>query len=512
MVDELGGVVVNNVHVGAGAQASRRGAPLEAAARLDRLGKLNLGKLGYPIGAFLAAFKPPQVRLRVEVDGQVVVDIDDPVLMVAIGNGTSVGGGTELTPEADPEDGKVDVMISRAVGPARQVRVRRCTWPRASTTSATTCIYLRGVPGHRLGRGLLLCGRRRDQRARAAPQLARRAGGVLHGPAVVPVSPHSQPRRAASTPAWNRESTPSSVSRPPTRRRTVRRLMPRVRAICSSLAPCASWLEEEPAQLGAARPPPRPGRGAGWPSPTTPRTSSGQGVDQAGLPDQRARLVDEPERLGEDAWVAPMMNMPGGQLGHQPDLLTDRRPAARGPAGPRPALGRGRSRGRRGPAHGVARPPRPSRPRAASPLVGPQPQQVARALRDQRGSRGTGLPPELISPSSGWTSLTSPGLGRAAAARGAGAPAPRPPAGSEQQGGGRRLAQHQRHRLGAESRRAPAVLLDAHDPALGQDGARASSSGLAQQRVGDRRPGCPTAARTSLVVPLDSRENPSARA
>ena len=37
--------------------------------------------------------------------------------MVAIGNGTSVGGGTELTPEADPEDGMVDVMISRAVGP-----------------------------------------------------------------------------------------------------------------------------------------------------------------------------------------------------------------------------------------------------------------------------------------------------------------------------------------------------------------------------------------------------------
>jgi diacylglycerol kinase (ATP) len=46
-----------------------------------------------------------------------VVDVDEPVLMVAVGNGTSVGGGTELTPEADPEDGRVDVMISRSVGP-----------------------------------------------------------------------------------------------------------------------------------------------------------------------------------------------------------------------------------------------------------------------------------------------------------------------------------------------------------------------------------------------------------
>ena len=43
--------------------------------------------------------------MHVEVDGEVVTDLDRPVLMVAIGNGANVGGGTELTPEADPEDG-----------------------------------------------------------------------------------------------------------------------------------------------------------------------------------------------------------------------------------------------------------------------------------------------------------------------------------------------------------------------------------------------------------------------
>jgi YegS/Rv2252/BmrU family lipid kinase len=117
LVDELGGIVVNSVHVGAGAQASRRGHRWKQRLGSVGFGKANLGKLGYPIGALLAAFHPPQLRLRVEVDGEVVVDVDEPVLMVAAGNGTSVGGGTELTPEADPEDGKVDVMISRAVGP-----------------------------------------------------------------------------------------------------------------------------------------------------------------------------------------------------------------------------------------------------------------------------------------------------------------------------------------------------------------------------------------------------------
>ena len=33
-------------------------------------GKVNLGKLGYPIGAALAAIQPPYLRLRVEVDGR----------------------------------------------------------------------------------------------------------------------------------------------------------------------------------------------------------------------------------------------------------------------------------------------------------------------------------------------------------------------------------------------------------------------------------------------------------
>ncbi len=121
MVDELGGIVVNNVHVGAGAQASRRGHRWKERLGAVGFGKVNLGKLGYPIGALQAAFMPPQVRLRVEVDGRVVSDVDQPILMVAIGNGTSVGGGAELTPEADPENGTVDVMVSRSVGPVAKL-------------------------------------------------------------------------------------------------------------------------------------------------------------------------------------------------------------------------------------------------------------------------------------------------------------------------------------------------------------------------------------------------------
>jgi len=121
IVDELGEVVVNNVHVGAGAQASRRGARWKDRLGSVGFGRVNLGKLGYPIGAALAAFQPPSVHMHVEVDGEIVTDVDRPVLMVAVGNGAHVGGGTELTPEADPEDGKVDVMISHAIGPTAKL-------------------------------------------------------------------------------------------------------------------------------------------------------------------------------------------------------------------------------------------------------------------------------------------------------------------------------------------------------------------------------------------------------
>jgi YegS/Rv2252/BmrU family lipid kinase len=107
IVDCTGEIVVNNVHVGVGAQASRK------AGRWKR----RLGRVGYPIGAALAAVNPPFVRLRIEVDGKEVADLAHPILMVAIGNGPTVGGGAEVTPEADPESGTMDVMISFAVGP-----------------------------------------------------------------------------------------------------------------------------------------------------------------------------------------------------------------------------------------------------------------------------------------------------------------------------------------------------------------------------------------------------------
>ena len=139
LVDCVGSVVVNNVHIGVGAQASRKA----------HKWKSRLGRLGYPLGALLAAVNPPFVRLRVEADGVVVADFAHPILMVAIGNGPNVGGGAEITPAADPEDGKMDLMISFAIGPLARIgyalRFRKgehpersdVTYLRASTVSVS---------------------------------------------------------------------------------------------------------------------------------------------------------------------------------------------------------------------------------------------------------------------------------------------------------------------------------------------------------------------------------------
>ncbi len=107
LVDALGTVVVNAVHVGVGAQAGH-----------DARGwKKWLGRLGYPIGAVQALLSTPGLRLVVQADGETVCDFDRPVLQVAVANGSQVGSGAKLAPDAMPDDGCAHVIISYAVGP-----------------------------------------------------------------------------------------------------------------------------------------------------------------------------------------------------------------------------------------------------------------------------------------------------------------------------------------------------------------------------------------------------------
>lgn len=111
LVDDDGGIVINAVHVGMGAQA----------ARTAERWKPRLGITAYPLGAVMVGLRSPGWRLRVEADGEVLGDVDRRVLMVGLALGRSIGGGSPLAPDARPDDGLVDVVVSEATGPLARV-------------------------------------------------------------------------------------------------------------------------------------------------------------------------------------------------------------------------------------------------------------------------------------------------------------------------------------------------------------------------------------------------------
>ena len=115
LTDDAGGVVVNAAHLGIGAQGSREGEPL----------KPILGMLAYRVGALVAGVRSKGWPLRVTVDGSTITDGGTLVLQVGLLNGRTIGGGTPLAPEAEPDDGLADVVISTAVGPLARARYAR---------------------------------------------------------------------------------------------------------------------------------------------------------------------------------------------------------------------------------------------------------------------------------------------------------------------------------------------------------------------------------------------------
>jgi diacylglycerol kinase family enzyme len=100
--------VVNAVHAGLGVIGARRAAPL----------KPVLGRFAYPVGVTTSGMVDQGRRIEVLVD-DVPVDVEGPVLAVAVANAPRLGG-VELVAGADSADGVLDVMVV----PARPWRTR----------------------------------------------------------------------------------------------------------------------------------------------------------------------------------------------------------------------------------------------------------------------------------------------------------------------------------------------------------------------------------------------------
>ncbi|TDD24479.1 diacylglycerol/lipid kinase family protein [Nonomuraea diastatica] len=142
LVDGEGGIVMNAVHVGAGALASQQAAPLKPVLR----------RAAYAAGALLAGIRSRGWRLRVRADGVVVASGRRRVLMVGVGNGATIGGGTPLAPDARPDDGLADVVVSFAVSPwarlAYGLRMRRGEHPERGdvVTVRASTVVIEGEP------------------------------------------------------------------------------------------------------------------------------------------------------------------------------------------------------------------------------------------------------------------------------------------------------------------------------------------------------------------------------
>lgn len=108
--DDLG-VAVNAVHTGIGVEAAEQAQDL----------KDVLGDLAYPIGSLRAGMAAEGWQLTVEADGE-RLDRGEPILMAAVTNGSTIGGGRPVSPAADASDGKLEVMVSHAVGAAARAK------------------------------------------------------------------------------------------------------------------------------------------------------------------------------------------------------------------------------------------------------------------------------------------------------------------------------------------------------------------------------------------------------
>ena len=112
IVADDGEICVNALHAGIGVDAAVRASALKEA----------MGEAAYPLGALAAGARVEGWDLTVTVDGhELRPATGDRLLLVAVLNAPTFGGGTAMAPDARPDDGTLDVVVSTATGPAARV-------------------------------------------------------------------------------------------------------------------------------------------------------------------------------------------------------------------------------------------------------------------------------------------------------------------------------------------------------------------------------------------------------
>jgi diacylglycerol kinase family enzyme len=103
------------------------GTGLDAAVNRRTLGQPRWlrGHGGYVLALLqvLGGFRPPHIKVSIEVDGEWQQRVDEPGFLIAAGNGPQYGHGMRLTHLAEMDDGKLDICFVRSLSKFRLLRL-----------------------------------------------------------------------------------------------------------------------------------------------------------------------------------------------------------------------------------------------------------------------------------------------------------------------------------------------------------------------------------------------------
>ncbi|MGA8310182.1 MAG: diacylglycerol kinase family protein [Terriglobales bacterium] len=104
------------------------GLDAEIARRANRLPRWIRGHGGYPLSLLPAlwGFEPPLIRLQASSPdpvGALVARHDGPAIVAAFANAPAYGGGIKIAPDAQLDDGKLDICVVASMAKARLLRL-----------------------------------------------------------------------------------------------------------------------------------------------------------------------------------------------------------------------------------------------------------------------------------------------------------------------------------------------------------------------------------------------------
>ncbi len=96
----------------------------EVARLVNKYGKIFRGTIPFLIFALICNFtyKLKRVRIKTDSDEEMFRDFEANVRVVAVANGRFYGGGMQIAPFAEPDDGKFDVVVVKDMGPIETLK------------------------------------------------------------------------------------------------------------------------------------------------------------------------------------------------------------------------------------------------------------------------------------------------------------------------------------------------------------------------------------------------------